>query len=160
MSRALDHGGMSLRRASAVLFLALAACSRQPTPVADPTKDPTHPCMWFTADELGKRVGARLGAGKSAGPLGLAGHWLGEGDPKVYVQIVVTRDASFWKVPTTPDVKVLSGIGKGAYVQPTADGWSAAGCLDRMFVTVFVGGPVATAAVAERLVVDTLSRAR
>jgi hypothetical protein len=57
-------------------------------------------------------------------------------------------------------VELLTGVGKAAFLQPSADGWKAAGCLDAAFVDVFVGGKTATRAVAERLLVDTLSRVR
>ncbi|MBL8754850.1 MAG: hypothetical protein JNK15_16210 [Planctomycetes bacterium] len=151
---------MTVRWTVGLLAAVAAACSRPSPPAVDPKLEPTHPCTWFTAEELGKRLGVAVDKGQAAGPLGLAGHWIATDDPKVYVQIVVTRDTAFWKVPVAADVTVLHGIGKGAYVQPSADGFVAAGCLDRLFVNVFVGGRVASAALAERLLVDTLSRAR
>ncbi len=136
-------------------------CSRAPAgPAADPTKDPKHPCTWFTSEELSKRLGTPMGEGKAAGPLGTGSQWTGIDENTVYVQISVVRDVSFWAVPEGPNVELLAGVGKAAYLQPSADGWKAAGKLDAAFVHVFVGGKPATRVVAERLLVDTLSRVR
>jgi hypothetical protein len=125
---------------------------------------PEHPCTWFTTAEISERLGTGVRAGKVAGPLGTACRWEGETDSAAFVLIEVVRDVSFWSVPKDPSVTVLPGVGRAAYVQWMESGiqpsWVAAGLLDKAFVSVYVGGANVTRAVAERLLVDTLSRVR
>lgn len=148
------------------VLLAGAGCGKQgttaPLPAGTTHADaPEHPCTWFTADEIGERLGARVGAGRIAGPLGTACQWDGIGDAATFVQIQVVRDVSFWSMPEPrPEVAMLTGVGRAAYVEPAVGGFKAAGLLERAFVQVFVGGPTANRAIAERLLVDTLGRVR
>lgn len=149
------------------VVVAGGACSRQAkgTPGVPPggshADAPEHPCTWFTAAEIGDRLGTRVRDGQVAGPLGTACQWEGVTDSKAFVQIQVVREVSFWTVPRgLADLAMLNGVGKEAYVVPAEGGFKAAGLLENAFVSVFVGGATANRAVAERLLVDTLSRVR
>lgn len=147
-----------------VAFVALAAvgaCSRKAplSPSGSHVDAPGHPSTWFTAAEIGARLGVPVGEGRAAGPLGTSCEWRGQDGAAVEIQIV--RDVSFWSSPTgAKGYLPLEAIGKAAWLVDTENGAKAASLLDGGFVTVLVAGVADTRAAAQRLLVDTLPRVR
>lgn len=124
-------------------------------------ESPQHPRNWFSADEIAQRLGIAVGPGRIAGPLGTWCQWSALDDPSTFVQIQVVRDVSFWSVPSqTPGFVSLPSVGEEAFVVPDDAGWKAAARLPASFVIVLLRGTAANAALAGRLLVDTVSRAQ
>ena len=150
--------------AGLVAFVALAtmsACSRQEPKQASGShvEAPGHPSTWFTAAEIGARLGVAVGEGRATGPLGTSSAWRGQDGVSVEIQIV--RDVSFWSSPTSAKgYAPLEAIGKAAYLVDTENGAKASSLLEGGFVTVLVAGVPDTRAAAQRLLVDTLPRVR
>lgn len=124
-------------------------------------ESPQHPRSWFSADEISQRLGVAVAPGRIAGPLGTWCQWSAVDDPSTFVQIQVVRDVSFWSVPSqAPGFVSLPSVGEEAFVLPDDGGWKAAARLPASFVIVLLRGAPANAALAGRLLVDTVSRAR
>lgn len=162
----VDDGGMRAPGLVVVCAVAvLAACSKSSAkplaPGASHADSPEHPCTWFTAAEIGERIGGKVGPGRIAGPLGTSCQWNGTENPETSVQIQVVRDVSFWSAPTTaPGYAAIAGLGKAAYVVDQDGGAKASALLDAAFVTVLVAKVRDARAAAERLLADTLPRVR
>lgn len=80
-------------------------------------------CAVFTPAELADKLGAKLGAGKTAGPLGSACQWDGPVDEYVQLQVVEaryfeTRDRSI------PGYRAIPELGDGAWSVPELGGWA------------------------------------
>lgn len=146
---------------AAVGLAGTVACSRKvPSPPSGSHVDaPGHPSTWFTAEEIGSRLGVNVGDARAAGPLGTSGEWTGANGVSVQIQIV--RDVSFWSAPTSAKgYAPLEAIGKAAYLVDTENGAKASSLLEGAFVTVLVAGVADSRAAAQRLLVDTLPRVR
>jgi hypothetical protein len=124
---------------------------------AGPTKDL---CSLFTTKEIQDLLGAPVGAGKVAGPLGTACHWSGSGDAEaIYAQIQVIEDTNYWSKPSLAEgYKALSGIGKEAFVVPEMGGWNAQALTDTAVLAVAVNGGTANSDTAIKLLRLLLER--
>lgn len=117
-------------------------------------------CSLFTAKEIQELLGAPVGAGKVAGPLGTACQWDGSSDADaIYAQIQVIEDTNYWSKPSLAEgYKALSGIGKEAFVVPEMGGWSAHALTDNAVLAVAVTGGSATSDTAVKLLRLLLER--
>lgn len=156
------------RSPNAVAFLVAlvgGACSREAASALPPGKThadaPEHPCTWFTAAEIGARIGVAVGDGRVDGPLGTSCRWEGRDDRAAFVQLQVVRDVSFWSVPRAQDgFEALAGIGVEAFVVGGGSSWQASARLERAFVTVVLGGVANGREAAQRLLTDVVPRVR
>jgi hypothetical protein len=102
-------------------------------------------CGLFTAQEIEATLGAPVGAGSVAGPLGTACQWNGSSSDATYAQIQVIEDESYWSAPTLGEgYEELSGIGQEAYVIPELGGWTAGALTDKGIVAVALNGGTAS----------------
>ena len=140
-----------------VMLTLMAASAALEVEAAGPTKDL---CSLFTTKEIQELLGAPVGAGKVAGPLGTACQWDGSSDTDAtYAQIQVIEDTSYWSKPSLAEgYKALSGIGKEAFVVPEMGGWSAQALTDTAVNAVAVNGGTATSDTAVKLLRLLLER--
>lgn len=118
-------------------------------------------CTFFTAEEIGDQIGAKVQAGAIAGPLGSACQWLLDRDEGGNVMIQTTPD-DYWTEPKGDPgakYKAVEGVGDQAY---TAIGmfqdWTAAAKHDGRMTIVSINAPGADADVALAMLEETLAR--
>jgi hypothetical protein len=140
-----------------VMLTLMTASTALEVEAAGPTKDL---CSLFTAKEIQELLGAPVGAGKVAGPLGTACQWDGSSDADaIYAQIQVIEDTNYWSKPSLAEgYKALSGIGKEAFVVPEMGGWSAHALTDTAVFAVAVNGGTANSDTAIKLLRLLLER--
>ncbi len=118
-------------------------------------------CTFFTAEEIGDQLGAKVQAGVIAGPLDSACQWLLDRDEGGNVMIQTTPD-QFWTEPKNDPgakYKPVKGVGDQAY---TAIGmfqdWTAAAKHDGRMTIVSINAPGADAELALAMLKETLAR--
>jgi hypothetical protein len=106
----------------------------------------TNPmCAMFTQDEIGEWLGALVGSGETAGPMGTACQWDGtDTDPdaeSTHVQIQVLEGSEYWAAPRLGEgYEDLKGIATQAYVIPEWSGWSAGALTEKSTIVVSMSG--------------------
>ncbi len=131
-----------------LLLLAVAGCSDDSQKAAgDGTADAARDddaahglCALFDPEEIQELLGARVGDGQTAGPLGTACQWDGNEDG-VYVQIQVLAGTEYWEKPSlAPGYQAIEGLGHEAYVVPDLGGWRAGALTDDAVAIVSMNG--------------------
>lgn len=122
---------------------------------------PSRLCSLFTTAEIKEILGAPVGDGHVAGPLGSACQWDGNsaGDDGVYAQIQLINDTHYWEKHTgAQGYEVLHGIGKEAFVASSLGGWEAGTVTERAVVFASVSGGSASRDTAVRFLRSSLER--
>ncbi|MFL6230287.1 MAG: hypothetical protein ACJ741_16055 [Pyrinomonadaceae bacterium] len=158
-----------------LLALTTTACSSVKEP-AGSAKSPDTPsvgstgstagatnrlCSLYTAAEIKEILGAPVGGGETAGPMGTACQWNGSsaGDDGVYAQIQLINDTRYWEKHTgAKGYEVLRGIGKEAFVATSLGGWEAGTVTDKAVLFVSLNGGSASRDSAVKFLQTTLER--
>jgi hypothetical protein len=158
-----------------VLAVVVTSCSggkeraaevKSPTPSVNTTTTNATPanklCSLFTAAEIEEVLGAPVGEGHVAGPMGSACQWDGSnaGDEAVNAQIQLIDDTRYWEKHTgAKGYELLHGIGKEAFVASSMfGGWEAGTLTDKAVVFVSLSGGSASRDTAVKFLRTSLER--
>lgn len=140
--------------------LVLGGCGAKPAADAKKTADAikgggatqaTSPaCALLTHDEAAKALGAAVGDGEVAGPMGTACQWNAKsGDGYLQVQVV---PADYWSPPSmAKGYHKLPEVAAEAYAAPEMEGWSAGAKAGEKMIAVSLSQGGSEAAVIEVL---------